>query len=387
MSADTTEQNAANGEHLRERYLPVSRKELRRRREAELAAQRQLEAGTEGTQQTPEHSDLSPAEEPATSAPSPEPESQKEQAEDELSRAVQATFASESDELPQEPETDADPDVGETSSDGNDESSSDDDDAAAAQPSAESAEPAVLPEPEEAPARPEEEIADAEADEELVLDEEDTTQVISRAAAFPEGEPADDSEEAAQAPEGEAELPGSDPVGSEATPARTAESRRVRRMLRETQSIPPLSPELLAELDATNAEIAKAEDATAVDPELLKRQQSLAAKAMQANQERMRKEHAKAEKERRRRSRERPESQILTEKMVRDSLEQDPEEMQYATGQIEPVHAQGAHGLDLNKMIDATSRQAERQKVLTWTAIVLGLLLLAAIATVAIALV
>ncbi|RJN31189.1 hypothetical protein [Nesterenkonia natronophila] len=387
MSADTTEQNAANGEHLRERYLPVSRKELRRRREAELAAQRQLEAGTGGTSETSESSDVSPAEETATSALSPEqePEVQNE-AEDELSRAIQATFASESDELPQEPETGEDPDVEATSSD-DDESTTEDEVSAPPQPEVGSAESAVLPEPEEAPARPEEEIADAEVEAEFVLDEEDTTQDISRVAAPPEVQTTDESQEAAQVPDEEEDLPSSEPVGTESVPASTAESRRVRRMLRETQSIPPLSPELLAELDATNAEIAKAEDATAVDPELLKRQQSLAAKAMQANQERMRKEHAKAEKERRRRSRERPESQVLTEKMVRDSLEQDPEDMRYATGQIEPVHAQGAHGLDLNKMIDATSRQADRQKVLMWTAIVLGLLLFVAIATVAFVLV
>ncbi len=41
MSADSTEQDGSGGEDLRARYLPVSRKELRRRREAELAAQRE----------------------------------------------------------------------------------------------------------------------------------------------------------------------------------------------------------------------------------------------------------------------------------------------------------------------------------------------------------
>ncbi|TLP79447.1 hypothetical protein [Nesterenkonia sphaerica] len=343
MSADTTEQHAANGEQLRERYLPVSRKELRRRREAELAAQHDAQ----------EESDN--ATEGAGSAP----------AEDELARAVQATAASESDELPEEPEVaiEASPAVEPLTDDPAEDAAEETAEEADAEDTADEAElpeqeePAPLPEPEEAPARPEEEIADAAVQQALPTQD------------LPSQDPPAAAQDEATKPEN--------------TAARMAETRRVRRMLKETQSIPRLSPELLAELDATNAEIAKVEDANTVDPELLKRQQSLAAKAMQANQERMRKKHAKAEQERRRRSRERPESQILTEKMVRDSLAQDPEEMQYATGQIEPVHAQGAHGLDLNKMIDATARQADQQRFLMWTAIVLGLLLLIALATVA----
>ncbi|WP_199765262.1 hypothetical protein, partial [Nesterenkonia massiliensis] len=49
MSADTTEQQAAGGDDLRARYLPVSRKELRRRREAELASQREAQEEAEAT--------------------------------------------------------------------------------------------------------------------------------------------------------------------------------------------------------------------------------------------------------------------------------------------------------------------------------------------------
>lgn len=371
MSADTTEQNAANGEGLRERYLPVSRKELRRRREAELAAQRQAQEAASDEPQQPSEDDPG---QPESEVPDPAAVSSpieasvpdpvhEEDAEDELSRTVKATFASESDELPEEPDAEL----------------SGESDVEPAE--IETAEPAVLPEPEPELARPEEEIADA--DDVFHVDEEDATQVITRITDLSEEESeAAESETQLVHNSDDAEPAGADTEEPESDSEHLPESRRVRRMLRETQSIPPLSPELLAELDATNAEIAQVDDPTAVNPDLLKRQQALAAKAMQANQERMRKEHAKAEKDRRRRSRERPESQILTEKMVRDTLEQDPEDMQYATGQIEPVHAQGAHGLDLNKMIDATSRQADRQRILTWTVIVMTILLLAAIASV-----
>lgn len=386
MSADTTEQNAANGEELRERYLPVSRKELRRRREAELAAQREAgeaPAPEEELAQDEPHVPGRPSESSSESGSTAEV-GHNDEAQDELARAVSATIASESDELPEEPGADDDPeDTPESRSDEAQESSHEGQSQAEVLDFEEDVSaPAVLPEPEEEPARPEEEIADAEAD--LVVDDEDVTQVMTRVPDLVEEEPEPEpsSEEVTDAPAGDQDQAESDSATAEVDPDTLPESRRVRRMLRETQSIPPLSPELLAELDSTNAEIARVDDPTSVDPELLKRQQALAAKAMQANQERMRKEHAKAEKDRRRRSRERPESQILTQKMVRDSLEQDPEDMQYATGQIEPVQARGAHGLDLNKMIDATSRQVDRQKVLMWTVIVMAVLLLAAIAAV-----
>lgn len=318
MSADITEQHTANGDDLRARYLPVSRKELRRRREAEKLSEEQDAAESESAEQPDDTSD---------SDPDPD---------DELARTVQDTAVAEGDDLADEPEADR----GE----------------APDQDGAENGAPTVAlpapPTPVEEPARPEEEIADAEA-------ESEETPVPQQAL-----EAAEDVQP---------ELPEADADSG------TVGSRRARRLLRETESIPRLSPELLAELDATNAEIAVIEDPNRVDPELLKKQQALAAKAMQANQERMRKEQAVAEKERRRRSRERPESQVLTEKMLRDSLEEDPDDMQYFTGQIEPMHAQGAHGLDLNKMVDMTARQASRRNVLLWVVIVLAVLLVAAI--------
>lgn len=384
MSADTTEQNAANGDGLRERYLPVSRKELRRRREAELAAQRREQGEAHEAEDALAEPDAAPSPDAASSTASsaPSAHSGEDTSEDELSRAVTATFASESDELPEQPAAE---EAHESEAATDDVA---DPDEVADERDGESGDTAALPEPEDEPARPEEEIADAEADSEQVMAEDEVTQVISRVRDLPEDDDAVSHIEL-PAPGPQPDKPEPEPDGTDEAPAAAdaeaenlSESRRIRRMLRETQTIPPLSPELLAELDATNAQIARVEDPTRVDPELLKRQQSLAAKAMQANQERMRQQHAKAEKERRRRGRERPESQVLTDKMVRDSLEKDPEDMQYATGQIEPVHARGAHGLDLNKMIDVTSRQADRQKMLMWVVIVLTILLLAAIAAV-----
>lgn len=378
MSADTTEQYAAGGDDLRARYLPVSRKELRRRRELELAAQQPEEDQGAEEQESPE--DQSAEDHPA---------------EQELAQAVEHTTAAEGDDAAADPEVP-------TEESGEEEIAYPDEDATQVIGAITDEEPAEVPaislpkppEPDEEPARPEEEVADGEepdvddleavdpqaeefsgvgteslAETEAVLEEEAAAEVESEGVdssetELPETDPAQDSDEAE--PEDEEE----------------PSSRRERRLLRETQSIPPMSPELLAEIDATQAEIAKIDDPNKVDPELLKKQQALAAKAMQANQERFRKQKAEEEKEARRRRRERPESQVLTEKMVRDSLEIDPEEMDYFTGQIEPVHAQGAHGLDLNKMIDATSRQAERQNVLVWLVVILAILLVAAVVAV-----
>lgn len=100
MSADTTEQNAANGEELRERYLPVSRKELRRRREAELAAQREAgeaPAPEEELAQDEPHVPGRPSESSSESGSTAEV-GHNDEAQDELARAVSATIASESDE-------------------------------------------------------------------------------------------------------------------------------------------------------------------------------------------------------------------------------------------------------------------------------------------------
>ncbi|WP_258933040.1 hypothetical protein [Nesterenkonia pannonica] len=72
-------------------------------------------------------------------------------------------------------------------------------------------------------------------------------------------------------------------------------SRRARRLLRETSSIPRLDEDMLAELDELTSEIKLHDDPENVDPELLRRQQAFAAKAMQANQARLRQEQAERE--------------------------------------------------------------------------------------------
>lgn len=423
MSADITEQNAAGGDDLRARYLPVSRKELRRRREAELTAQREAQeaadaaadelalesdddadsaeesaefletdddelsgsdhtdadqtdddaAVDEGTAEQDAVGDAPVVEDAIDESQLEDPESEDFEdgealtyeppvdAEDELSRAVEDTTASETDDLPEAPEPE---DV--------------DEPADTTEISVETPE-AALPEPADAeePARPEEEVADVEQDfptEDVTAGEvlaDDLTEIL-------EGDSTSDEEEPDVGHSSDA--PAVSWVDTQDAPIPA--SRRAKRLLRETEAIPAMSSDLLAELDATQAEIAKADDPNKVDPELLKKQQALAAKAMQANQERMRREHAAAEKEARRRRRERPESEILTGKMVRDSLNQDPEEMEYHTGQIEPVHAQGAHGLDLKKLIDATDRQVGRQNVLMWLVIILAVLLAIAVGAV-----
>ena len=374
MSADTTEQNTGGGDDLRARYLPVSRKELRRRREAELVGQREPEA--QAVQAGQDSADTAP-----------EQEASADHAAEIAGRALADTEAAEGDVRPEQPEPDeleeleelgepeADP-AGETEADpgepAEDDAAAEDD--ATAEENAAAEDDAEVEDSEPAGESQSSEPAEEPEPQDVAV-AEDRPEIPAEAPAVRLPEPARPAEEPARPEEEIADAEAEDP---DDLPG----SRRARRLLRETQSIPPLSPELLAELDATNAEVAKNDDPNRVDPDLLKKQQALAAKAMQANQERMRREHAEKEKERRRKLRERPESQVLTERMVRDSLDQDPEEMQYATGQIEPVHAQGAHGLDLNKMIDATARQADRQNVLVWLVVILALLLVAAIAAV-----
>ncbi|GFZ94051.1 hypothetical protein [Nesterenkonia alkaliphila] len=367
MSADTTEQNRGGGDDLRARYLPVSRKELRRRREAELVGQREPEAEAGAVQAGQDSADTTP-----------EQEASADHAAEIAGRALADTEAAEGDVRPEQPEQPEQPEPDELEELGEPE----------AEPAGETEADPGEPAEDDATAEDDAEVEDSEPADESQSSEsaeepepqdvavaEDRPEIPAEAPAVRLPEPPRPAEEPARPEEEIADAEAEDP---DDLPG----SRRARRLLRETQSIPPLSPELLAELDATNAEVAKNDDPNRVDPDLLKKQQALAAKAMQANQERMRREHAEKEKERRRKLRERPESQVLTERMVRDSLDQDPEEMQYATGQIEPVHAQGAHGLDLNKMIDATARQADRQNVLVWLVVILALLLVAAIAAV-----
>lgn len=432
MSADSTEQDPAGGDELRARYLPVSRKELRRRREAELAAQRAAHEEAEAaSDQLAEDSETGP-EAGVEAAADPEGE---------LARAVEDTEAVEAlelpappareDQQPQEADTEdpaaeiADADTAEEAAaeeaaaeeaellageedDAVDEALEDieaaeaeetteveeasDADQEAAEPAGEipaDAPEAELPQPLETdePARPEEDLADAaeaaEPDVELSADE------VAALTAEQDEEPLDEGEgtDGAAERDSEGDEDSDDETVSADPPqeffddqeAPIPASRRGRRLLRETESLPKLDPELLAELNETTGEIAKNDDPNRVDPELLKKQQALAAKAMQANQERMRQQQAESQQAEQRRGHQRPESQVITGKTLRDSSGEDIEQTEFLTGQIAPIQAQGAHGLELNEMMDETSRLAGRQSVLLWLVVVLAVLLLIAV--------
>lgn len=451
MSADTTEQNSGGGEDLRARYLPVSRKELRRRREAELAARRAAQEEAEATSDALAAGDAQPDETQDAQLDSSASDIEEEPALEESERTLTDTEAAEAAELPRPPHRGPDrgeddvaaeppaqwdqavPDESEDAGDdvteiisspvAEDESEvaqgaedrgedaeeadlttdpeTDQEAADQAEADSESAQTAqghvpdeaVLPEPVEAeePARPEEDLADAAEETapdgeisetpDVELSEEDAALLAAAAESedITDEDDADDQEERSDSGT-DSEASGMEFIDHQSAPIPA--SRRARRLLRETASLPKLDPELAQELQSTTAEIARNDDPSRVDPELLKKQQALAAKAMQANQERLRKQQIEAEREARRRRRERPESAVITGRAVRESLDRDPEEVEYFTGQIEPVNAQGAHGLDLNKMVDATSRQVDRQSVLTWLVIVLAVLLLIAVGVV-----
>lgn len=422
MSAETPEQMTAGGDDLRARYLPVSRKELRRRRETELALQREAQEAADAVADeladAPEDQEVEqPGEAVPEDAAAPveaeDDAAVEAAAEDELTRLVDDVESSETpaqgeddqetldaedelegaqvefeDEEPGEsgfPDDDSDEDA-EVATDAEDtaEAGSEDEPAGAEEVDLVDEVPeAPLPEPvdQDGPERPEEEIADA-----VVVDETPEVDVETETVVDVDVETehaALDTEAEAElvADTGELELPAEDSAEEEApVPA----SRRARRLLRETESIPKLDEQTLAELDQLTAEIAKQDDPDKIDPELLKKQQAVAAKAMQANQRRLLREQEEAQREaRRRRRRERPESELIAGKMVRDVLEADDENyVEFTTGSIEPVHAQGAHGLDLDKMVDATSRQADRQNMLLWLVIVLSVLLVIAVAAV-----
>lgn len=424
MSADTTEQQTAGGDDLRARYLPVSRKELRRRREAELASQREAQEEAEATAdelaaggdaasgEDPADNAVQDTEVPAADSTDPAVEEPLSEADSELNRTLEAAAAVEA-EAPAAAESledtgsveDDDVDellLAEEVDDEDDEDDLEDNEASARAISLPEPPEAALPAPveQDEPARPEEDIADA-FDKDLPEEEVPDDELAADASEDEQPVEVDELESEDPAGEDELETPGElgteddadeqsetaeqDPAAEEFYDDQDAPipaSRRARRLLRETESIPEMSPDLLEELDHVTGEISRMpQDPHAVDPELLKRQQALAAKAMQANQERLRKEREEAERqERRRRRRERPESEIITGRTVRDSLDTGDEDyIDLATGSIEPVKAQGAHGLDLDQMVDEASRQADRQNMMQWLVIVLAALLLVAI--------
>ncbi|GAA1108325.1 hypothetical protein [Nesterenkonia jeotgali] len=179
------------------------------------------------------------------------------------------------------------------------------------------------------------------------------------------------------------DLPGTDLDDQDEAPVPA--SRKSRRGLQVTENIAELSADKLAELQEINEAVAAADDPHRVDPELLKKQQALAARAMQANQERLRKEQVAADrdaKERRRRLR--PESEVITRKALRAHMESDEtaEPSDYATGSIEPIQARGAHGLEIDAMVEHSTRQGARQSMMGWLVIILAVLLVIALGVV-----
>lgn len=425
MSAENPEQG--EGGDLRARYLPVSRKELRRRREAELAAQQSESQSEEGGQDG--DSVGTAAEEPAAPAG---PVAASEVVEDHTPTASTPVVTREDRQEAEPTETggseagdsetgDSEPGDSETEASPGDVGAADDESAAEV---TDVTLPAVRdedPTPGGVSADPEAEGPEQTSDphgaaQEVDLDAAETgrLEVVPDAEEdVPEGEPSDEEldsvvlaepgsdgqEAAAEDEETGGDASGDDASGdddaaraepdAEGDPDEEAApvpaSRRARRLLRETGSLEALTDDKLEEIDQLTAEIAthSAQDPHRVDPELLKKQQALAAKAMQANQERRRREIEQEERDRRRRRRERPESEVITRKALRAYASSDDQDyVDVPTGEIDPIDASGAHGLELDIMVEQTTRQASRQALLLWLVIILAVLLLIAVGVV-----
>ncbi|GAA3052458.1 MULTISPECIES: hypothetical protein [Actinomycetes] len=441
MSAENPEQG--DGGDLRARYLPVSRKELRRRREAELAAQ-QADGRPSGTQDggsvdTPSDEDSQPTppagpvsaavvldeQTQTASTPVVSPHDQADAAvldadDDEAvagsedaagedgaaddSQGVEDVAAEVTDvTLPAVREEDAAQDLADSEDLVDSEGLVDVD-------AAETGTLEVVPVP------PSEDGDQAEASDADDLDDDDLddddgdddgddfdgddledADDVGLGAGDPGGEtadaglPEDEADDADDVDDDADDADDDEADGGEASedsPEETAPvpaSRKARRLLRETGSLQALTDDKLQEIDQLTAAIAtqSAQDPHRVDPELLKKQQALAAKAMQANQERRRREIEEEERDRRRRRRERPESEVITRKALRAYATSDDQEyVDVPTGEIDPIEASGAHGLELDDMVEQTTRQASRQALLLWLVIILAALLLIAVGVV-----
>lgn len=120
------------------------------------------------------------------------------------------------------------------------------------------------------------------------------------------------------------------------------------------------------------------QDPAHVDPELLKRQQELVAQATRANERRRNRarsggaESAGPDEP----TQERHESAIITRKALRSSGDDVDEGMRHQpTGSIEPLQARGAHGLELDELIEYSATQAKRRMLLLWLLIAVAVLL------------
>lgn len=120
------------------------------------------------------------------------------------------------------------------------------------------------------------------------------------------------------------------------------------------------------------------QDPAHVDPELLKRQQELVAQAMRANERRRNQAHHGAAEVPAPggQTQERHESAIITRKTLRSSGDDVDEDMRHQpTGSIEPLQARGAHGLELDELIEYSATQARRRVLLLWLLIAFAVLL------------
>ncbi len=438
MTAENTEStDASGGDDLRARYLPVSRKELRRRREAELAAERAATGSNEDSAdlQTPsgaDAEDLDDAEQPlpsAVSAETPggalESEDREDSSEDPAAQdapeaepepepepwgftspipRASATAGSPTPDhqnLPEERPEDSenhDGDHGAADLDEVDPAGvADNEDIPEADDTVDTgAEDTVDTGAEDTVDTDDEDLADDESAvaEEAQLDEEEVSGAED--AGLPEDRAETDEEETdghslslPEPPRTDAssarpqDLPGTEIEDEDEAPVPA--SRKSRRSLRLTGSMSVLSQEKLAELNEIHQTVIANDDPNRVDPELLKKQQALAARAMQANQERRRAEQVEAERdERMRRRRLLPESEVITRKALRAHMESDEaeEHTDYATGSIEPIQARGAHGLEIDAMVEHSTRQGARQSMMGWLVIILAVLLVIAVGVV-----
>ncbi|HIX00637.1 MAG TPA: hypothetical protein H9871_10905 [Candidatus Nesterenkonia stercoripullorum] len=120
------------------------------------------------------------------------------------------------------------------------------------------------------------------------------------------------------------------------------------------------------------------QDPAHVDPELLKRQQELVAQAMRANERRRNQaRHGTAQAPAAEgQTQERHESAIITRKTLRSSGDDVDEDSRHQpTGSIEPLHARGAHGLELDELIEYSATQARRRVLVLWLLIAFAVLL------------
>ncbi|MGJ9371715.1 hypothetical protein [Nesterenkonia sp. CF4.4] len=394
MTAENTGPNLApSGDDLRARYLPVSRKELRRRREAELKQSRRgkpkkaaaavpgpsladespdepilddsVLTGRAVDQEAEREGDV-PADAPDADVSSPgaevDPGSNSSLSSNAVpgfttgSESASGTTSSGAPVTPWGftlPSSAADPSAASVPV------AAAEADLAQAEPTTEDAEQDLSETP--ASTEPADEQTDPEASEDSAI------QDTAADAAGAEGDVPHDQVLEDQGPE------------DEVPDVQTAEDGTAEEPDLNEEDGAPVPADRLTELQELNAAVAAADDPHRVDPELLKKQQALAARAMRANQERLREEQLEADPDAKEgRGGAGPESVIITRKTLRGHMDSDesPEPSDHATGAIEPIQARGAHGLEIDAMVEHSTRQGARQSMMGWLVIILAVLLI-----------